>query len=69
MWATLAKNYTDNIPPHITNTLDSMFHRVPSLIRLVDGIFSTPEYNVQNVTVRSGISDHCAIVGEITKVV
>lgn len=67
MWTQLAEHYTDNIPPHITNTLDPMFHRAPEIVRLVDGIFSTPGYRVQNVIVRNGISDHCAIVGEITK--
>lgn len=65
MWTTLAQHYKDNIPTHITNTLDPQFHRAPSLVRLVDGLFSTQSYRVSNVRVKNGISDHCAIIGNV----
>ena len=66
-WTALCERYTDNIPPHITNTLDPTHHRVPALRYVVDGIFTSSGYRANNIEVRCGISDHCAIIGEITK--
>ena len=69
IFARLAHEYADNIPPEVVTTLDRSIHRagdkLPDLV--VDGLFSTPEYVVSNVRVVPGVSDHCALVGEITK--
>jgi|GEM_PF-5115909 hypothetical protein len=35
--------------------------------KMVDGVFSTPEYEVSNVQLHSGVSDHLAITGDISK--
>jgi hypothetical protein len=35
---------------------------------MVDGVFSTPEYSVSNVSLNFGVSDHAAIVADIVKI-
>jgi endonuclease/exonuclease/phosphatase family metal-dependent hydrolase len=57
----------DNIPPETTTTLDQEIHGVKGLQFVVDGMFSQPPYIVSNVRVVSGVSDHCALVGEVTR--
>ena len=61
----LASFYQDNIPPEITTTIDSQFHKAGPLQLVVDGLFSTLHYLVKNVKVQSGLSDHYAIVSNI----
>ena len=34
---------------------------------MVDGVFSTPDYDVTGVTLHQGVSDHCAITAQIGK--
>ncbi|MFL6619032.1 MAG: endonuclease/exonuclease/phosphatase family protein [Povalibacter sp.] len=53
---------TDHLPASITTTIDSRFHRAGALELAVDTVFSTPEYQITNVNVLDGISDHKAIV-------
>lgn len=59
---TLAERYQDNIPPNIKSTLDKNFHKAGDLAIVVDGVFTTPHYAVQETRVVEGVSDHCAIV-------
>ncbi len=61
----LAAKYKDNIPIDITTTIDPILHRAPHLQYVVDGLFSSPKYTVDNVRAEIGISDHKAIVGLI----
>lgn len=63
----LASIYTDNIPQHVTTTIDPQIHRAGNLKLVVDGLFSTPHYQVKNVQIQCGVSDHCAIIADITK--
>ncbi len=63
----LASTYTDNIPPEVTTSIDGQFHKAGQLELMVDSLFSTPEYQVANVRVLDGVSDHKAVVGDITK--
>lgn len=68
IFAMLAKEYKDNVPPHYTTSIDGNIHRAGHLEdRMVDGIFSTPSYEIKNVTMHSGVSDHCAISAEAYK--
>lgn len=62
----LGKVYKDNISPSITTTIDQNLHRVKGLQLVVDGLFTTKAYQVQDVKVVDGISDHCAIVAHVT---
>lgn len=67
------KKLIDRIPKEITSTLDTNLHHAAKdpiektrLERfVVDYIFSTPEYSVENVRKVCGVSDHCAIVGVV----
>lgn len=70
IFSLLAGEYKDNLPPHIKTTLDPLFHRAPKeeqADKAVDTIFSTPQYDVRNVEVISGVSDHCALFAEVSK--
>lgn len=61
----IASKYKDNIPPHITTTIDKNLHRAGDLNLVVDGIFTTPRYQVDSVEIISGLSDHCAILAKV----
>lgn len=67
-WSRLAARYTDNIPPEYMTSLDQNLHRVKGLMYVVDGLFTTKKYTAHNVKLVDGVSDHMAIVGEVTKV-
>ncbi len=60
--------YVDHIPESVESTLDPALHRVPSLQLVVDGVFSTSEYDVSQVCVLPGLSDHCAIKAQVKRV-
>ncbi|MCX6735482.1 MAG: endonuclease/exonuclease/phosphatase family protein [Candidatus Parcubacteria bacterium] len=65
----LARLFKDNIPVEYITSLDQKFHRNPDAVKelMVDGLFSTPEYEVSDVSLRFGISDHGAMVADISK--
>lgn len=66
----LATHYKDNIPPEVTTTMDNALHRNPHLLPLVvDGLFTTPKYMAADVQVIAGVSDHRAIIANITPVI
>ena len=67
IWGMLAERYKDNVPLKYTTSLDGTFHRAGRLPYMVDGIFSTPEYQVSNVEMVCGLSDHCALVASVSK--
>lgn len=68
IFSMLAKKYTDNVPSQYTTSIDGSLHRAGPLQHMVDGLFSTPAYQVSQVRMVCGVSDHCALVGEIQKV-
>lgn len=68
IFSRLAKKFTDNIPEEILTTIDPNLHRVKNLQRMVDGLFTTREYECHNVRVIGGLSDHKAIVGLVKKI-
>lgn len=68
IWAALAARYKDNIPSHVTTTIDAKKHRAGDLQLVVDGLWTTSLYQVGDIRIQDGISDHCAIVAEIRKV-
>ncbi|MEK7133450.1 MAG: hypothetical protein AAB804_00070 [Patescibacteria group bacterium] len=63
----LAEKYKDNVPTHYISSLDPERHRVDNLQLMVDGVFSTPSYSVSDVEMICGISDHCALVANVSK--
>lgn len=66
IWSELSKRYKDNIPPEVQSTIDPKLHRNGALKLVVDGLFSTPEYVVRGVKVKSGVSDHQAVMGGVS---
>ncbi len=65
IWSELARYYHDNVPSYIESTIDSNLHRKKGLKLVVDGIFSTKQYGVRDVTIQKGISDHKALVSHV----
>lgn len=64
----LAIRYKDNIPSDVVTTLDPILHRRGSEIAyVVDGLFTTSEYTATNVRLVTGVSDHQAVVADISK--
>ena len=72
----LTKVYTDMIPLEYPSSLDRSLHRLgktPALTEpifdsyVVDYIFSKPDYEVSDVRLQFGISDHAAIIANISK--
>lgn len=68
IFSRIAERYQDNVPPEYTSSIDGAIHRAGALSLMVDGIFSTPGYEVKNVRMACGVSDHCALVAEVRKV-
>lgn len=66
-FARLAARYRDNIPLEVTTSIDGQFHKAGQLELMVDGFFSTPEYQVTDVRVEAGVSDHKALVGNVLR--
>jgi endonuclease/exonuclease/phosphatase family metal-dependent hydrolase len=65
IFSAIAGRYRDNIPAHYQTSLDENLHRCGYLPYVVDGLFSTPEYKVNNVELVFGVSDHAAVRAEI----
>ena len=53
--------------PRTRTSLDPVLHRAGPLQLMVDGVFSTDDYSVSEVTLHQGVSDHCAITCTIGK--
>ena len=68
VFSALAERFTDNIPAHYLTSLDPDFHYAKGLECMVDGLFTTPGYKATGVELISGVSDHCAVVGNISKI-
>ncbi len=67
-FAHLSQKYTDQVPPEVRTTIDGERHYAGNLEVVVDALLTTRAYTAKKVGVVSGVSDHCAIVGEIIKV-
>lgn len=73
MYMKIAQKLKDNVPPQVVTTLDPKLHyrnvgHPGSLKLVVDYVWSTPKYKVYDLRVRSGVSDHCALVCTISLV-
>ena len=69
IYTKLANRFQDNIPIDIKTTIDEELHRKKGLQIVVDGLFTAQTYQVQEVNVIGGVSDHKAIVGKIIKII
>ncbi|MDP2641538.1 MAG: endonuclease/exonuclease/phosphatase family protein [Candidatus Yanofskybacteria bacterium] len=68
----IAASYKDNIPARYTTSIDIKLHRSGEILRgkplLVDGLFTTPQYQCKNVRLQDGVSDHMAVLAEISRI-
>lgn len=63
----LASRYIDQLPVDVKSTLDPILFRKPDLKIVVDHLFTTSDYLVDEVRVLTGLSDHCGIAAIISK--
>ena len=76
LYSKLVEHFSDAIPEDITCSLDMELHRAanhpvqgPRIAQfMVDYILHTPQYQVRDVRRVCGVSDHCAMVGNIEKI-
>lgn len=64
----LANRYIDHIPSSYKTSINGDLHYAGPLQLMVDGLFSTPQYKTQNISLESGVSDHCSIIATIEKI-
>lgn len=67
IFAHLTERYTDNVPLCVTTTIDGSLHRAGHLEYVVDALLSSPAYIATDVSVESGVSDHCALVATVAR--
>ncbi len=65
IFAALTKVWSDNIPPAAKTSIDPSLHRAGPLQLMVDGLFTTPDYRAEEVTLHTGLSDHQGISARI----
>ncbi|MCB9815363.1 endonuclease/exonuclease/phosphatase family protein [Candidatus Nomurabacteria bacterium] len=64
----ITEQLKDNVPLKYLTSIDGNIHKAGPLPYMVDGLFTTKQYEVSNVRLVSGVSDHMAVVAEIEKV-
>ncbi len=58
----------DHVPQVITSTMDPVLHRAPSTERhMVDYLLTRGAYDITDVRMVCGVSDHCALIGTVHK--
>jgi endonuclease/exonuclease/phosphatase family metal-dependent hydrolase len=62
---TIAKRYTDNVPAHLTTSIDQHLHRVPGIQLMVDGFFTSQEFQVVHIEMIDGLSDHQGLLATV----
>lgn len=63
----LAERYRDNIPPQYQTSIDPDLHKAGALQLMVDGLFTSPQFQVREARLQTGLSDHQGIVASITR--
>ena len=64
----MARVWRDCVPPEATTSLDPDLHRAGPLDLMVDGIFTSPHFTVDEVRLHTGVSDHQAISARVNRV-
>lgn len=60
----IANGYSDALPQTVVSTLDPILHRAKTNL-VVDAILAHPAYQISNVAVYEGVSDHKALAANI----
>lgn len=68
MWENFRALYAvDAIPESTETTIDPALHKNKNLRLVVDALFSASDYDIRNVRIVPGLSDHKAVVAEISR--
>ncbi len=65
LYSELKKVFIDNVPVRYDSSLDPELHRIKGLKRMVDYAWSRGDVDVENVFLKHGISDHCAVLANV----
>lgn len=65
IFASFANQWKDWIPLEIKTSIDPRLHRAGALELMVDGLFTSEHYRVEDVELYTGLSDHQAILASI----
>ncbi len=65
IYTKIKANYIDWLPDDVMTTIDQDLHKIKNLQLAVDSIFSTDDYQLESVEVKSGLSDHCGLFATI----
>lgn len=57
----------DNVPKDVTTTIDGALHRAGHIYLVVDSIFTSNHYDVSDISLIDGVSDHLALLANIVK--
>jgi len=63
----IAQNFVDGVPPHHTTSIDGALHRAGPIPFMVDGLFHTPSYRLENAALHTGVSDHMALTATLAR--
>lgn len=63
----IAEHFIDGIPAHYTSSIDGSLHRAGDIPFMVDGLFHTPGYRLEDASMSTGVSDHCALSCRLSK--
>ena len=64
----LNNKYKDNIPLEYKTSIDQNLHRVKGIQLMVDCLFTSSVYSTRDVKLVDGVSDHMAIVAQVSKI-
>ena len=63
----IAEHFIDGVPGHYTSSIDGSLHRAGEIPFMVDGLFHTPGYRLEDARLTTGVSDHCALSCRLRK--
>lgn len=66
-FALISEGYQDALPTDVLSTLDPVLHRAGHLEFTVDALLAHDEYEISDVEVHTGVSDHKAISARVGK--
>ncbi|MBB3103051.1 endonuclease/exonuclease/phosphatase family protein [Azomonas macrocytogenes] len=63
----IGQHFIDGVPAHYTTSIDGSLHRSGQIPFMVDGLFHTSDYTLENAILSTGVSDHCALSCRLMK--
>jgi len=64
----IATVLTDNIPQNVITTIDKDIHKAGFLPYVIDCMFTSKQYKANDVRVVGGVSDHMAVIADVSRV-